>query len=129
MFPYVAFPRSNVCFSLGLLLWLLCFSCPLFGQRPVPYMDSNRDSGFAQIDFAQLYRNQQAWDDAERDKSRQSLVESGSVSALDLRAPAKAIKQFNHGATELRAQRPKEAIPYFEKAVALYSEFVSAHIG
>jgi len=92
-------------------------------------MDSNRDSGFAQIDFAQLYRNQQAWDDAERDKSRQSLVESGSVSALDLRAPAKAIKQFNHGATELRAQRPKGAIPYFEKAVALYPEFVSAHIG
>jgi len=92
-------------------------------------MDSNRDSAFVQIDFAQLYLNQQAWDDAERDQNRQTLAESGSVSALDLRAPAKAIKQFNHGMAKLKAQRPKEAIPFFKKAVGLYPEFVSAHIG
>ena len=128
MFLHVVYPRSRAHFLL-LLLVLLFVCCALFGQRSVPYMEPNRDSGFAQIDFAQLYRNQQAWNDAERDQHRQNLAESGSVSALDLRAPAKAIKQFNRGTSELKAQRSKEAIPYFAKAVALYPEFVSAHVG
>ena len=129
MFLHVVLSHPRACFDPCLLLAFLCVCSSLFGQRHVPYMDSSRDSGFAQIDFAQIYMNQQAWDDAERDSNRQSLADSGSVSALDLRAPAKAIKQFNHGAAGLREQRPKDAILCFKKAVSLYPEFVSAHVG
>lgn len=77
--------------------------------------------------------NQGSWEDAERHngqiQDQQELVNSGAVSIYDLQAPNKAISEFNKGAALLNAQSSKEAIPFREKAVHIYPQFVSAHIG
>jgi VWFA-related protein len=55
------------------------------------------------------------------------LIDSGVVSALDLQAPDKAIKEFRQGTSELKAQDSKSAIRAFQSAVKIYPDFVSAH--
>ena len=69
---------------------------------------------------------EQVWD--ESDKTMQSaLMDSGTVSALDLAAPDNAIKQLKEGTSALKGQRTEEAIRCFQKAVKIYPHFASAH--
>jgi len=114
-----------------LLLTLCCVTSLATAQGTLP-MDTSRHSTFAQIDFARIYANQQAWERAERHNGQiqdeQQLVQSGGVSIYDLQAPAKAIRQLNRGTALLKAQRSKDAIPFLEKAIQIYPQFVSAHI-
>jgi Ca-activated chloride channel family protein len=89
-------------------------------QTQLPYMNAGPNSAFAQVDFSEIYADSQVWD--------QGSIDSGNVSVLDMAAPEKAVQQFNHGITFLRAQNFKDAIKYLKKAVELYPKFVSAHI-
>lgn len=93
-------------------------------------MNAGPDSSFAQIDFAQMYLDQQKRDmkgNAEQQESAKKLVSSGLVSALDLNAPNKAVNEFNRAASLMKAQNSKEAINHLQKAISDYPKFVSAH--
>ena len=88
------------------------------------------DAGFARIDFSQIYLDQQNREmnaSAEQRAQRKQLVDSGVVSALDLAAPNKAVEEFNHASSLLKAQKSKEAIGHLQKALSAYPKFVSAH--
>jgi len=103
------------------------FSQPLGG---LPFMNAGPDSGFAQMDFAQMYldqQNRQMKYNAEQQQQRKHLVDSGTVSALDLDAPGKAIDEFNTASSLMKAQNSKEAIGHLRKAIAAYPKFVTAH--
>jgi len=82
------------------------------------------------MDFAQMYLDQQnrhaKFLEQQRIKN-QELIQSGTVSALDLEAPNKAIEEFNRASTLLKAQNSKEAIVHLQKAIAAYPKFVTAH--
>jgi Ca-activated chloride channel homolog len=93
-------------------------------------MNAGPDSQFAQIDFAQMYLDEQNHHSKSLEQQRvknQALIDSGTVSALDLEAPNKAIAEFNRASTLLKAQNSKEAIVHLQKALAVYPKFVSAH--
>jgi Ca-activated chloride channel homolog len=93
-------------------------------------MNAGPDSGFAQMDFAQMYLDQQnrrTKSLEEQRKKNQKLIQSGTVSALDLEAPNRAIEEFNRASTLLKAQNSKEAIGHLQKALAAYPKFVLAH--
>ncbi len=88
------------------------------------------ESQVAALDFGELrMRNQ---DKAKKEleeaqnKAKAALVESGTVSVLDLNAPPKAAKEYNEGVTLLRSQHSPEAIPHLQKSLELYPKFVSA---
>lgn len=88
------------------------------------------ESQVAALDFAELrMRNQEKakkdLEDAQR-KAQAELLESGTVSVLDLSAPPKAAKEYNDGVTLLRNQHSPEAIPHLQKSLELYPKFVSA---
>lgn len=85
------------------------------------------DAQFAQLDFAQKLLEEQKKQSDKWKKQRQQLVDTGTVSVLDLQAPLKAITEFNRGEELLQQQKPKDAIAHLEKAVAAYPKFVSAH--
>ncbi len=82
------------------------------------------------MDFAQMYLDQQnrhaKFLEQQRIKN-QELVQSGTVSPLDLEAPNKAVEEFNRASTLLKAQNSKEAIGHLQKAIAAYPKFVLAH--
>ena len=93
-------------------------------------MNAGPDSGFAQIDFAQMYldgTSKQQKKNAEQMAARQHQVDIGAISALDLDASGKAIDEFNVAATLMKAQKSKEAIVHLQRAIAAYPKFVSAH--
>ena len=93
-------------------------------------MNAGPDSQFAQIDFAQMYLDRQNRQTKFLEQQRiknQELIDSGTVSALDLEAPNKAIEEFNRASTLLKAQNSKEAIAHLQKAIAAYPKFVLAH--
>ena len=88
------------------------------------------ESQVAALDFGELRMRSQEkakkeLEDAEL-KAKAALVDSGTVSALDLSAPPKAVKEYNEGVTLLRNQRSPEAIPHLQKSLELYPKFVSA---
>lgn len=88
------------------------------------------ESQVAALDFGELrMRNQEKAkkerEEAER-KAKEALVGSGTVSVLDLTAPAKAVKEYNDGVTLLRNQHSPEAIPHLQKSLEIYPKFVSA---
>ncbi len=90
------------------------------------------DAGFSQIDFAQMYldnENRHAKHMEDQKAKDKELIDSGAVSALDLDAPNGAIVEFNRARTLLKAQNSKEAMKHLQKAIAEYPKFVSAHIG
>lgn len=137
------FPACECCALLvALFLWLLL--APAQGQSdPIPAGDSGAPSqglptinsgpgyGFTQLDFAQMYLDQQnkhAKAVEEQRKKDQMLVQSGVVSALDLAAPNSAIQEFNRATSLLKAQDSKEASKHLEKAIHAYPKFVSAYI-
>lgn len=102
----------------------ICASAQLISLTPTTPGDA-----FAQLDYNQLYLSEQQ--DSERakqqDSARQELVNSGVVSALDLRAPGKAVDEFNRGVALMKEQKSKEALRHLQRAIAVYPEFVSAH--
>ena len=88
------------------------------------------ESQVAALDFGELRMRSQEkakkeQEEAER-KAKAALVDSGTVSALDLSAPPKAVKEYNQGVTLLRSQHSPEAIPHLQKSLELYPKFVSA---
>lgn len=86
----------------------------------------------AQIDFQLMYldqMNRHAREREQRQQQDQNLIDSGVVSALDLQAPNKAVGEFNRATSLLKAQHSKEAIAHLQKAIHVYPNFVSAHVG
>lgn len=126
---------------IGLLLIAMCLSPALcqrggqgYGTGPqlitVGGGPGNIEQQVAAIDFAQISMEQESRARKETEKQQQArkeLVDSGAVSALDLAAPNKAIREYNDGIAQMRSQHSQAAIPHFEKAVALYPKFVSAY--
>jgi len=120
-------------FSVGspgpVALWL-CGQISALAQ--IPYFNAGPDSGFAQIDFAQMYLdqvNRHAKESEHQKAQDKELIDSGVVSALDLEAPNKAVEQFNQATSLMKAQHSKEAIKHLQRAIDVYPKFVSAHIG
>lgn len=108
----------------------LCSSLPAFSQ----YLNINMgpDSGFQQIDFAQMKLDQINRNTAKSERQRQQdkeMIESGVVSALDLEAPNKAVEEYNRANSAMKAQHPEEAVKHMRRAIDAYPKFVSAHIG
>jgi len=52
---------------------------------------------------------------------------SGSVSKLDLKAPAKAVREYGKGYQLLLRGDPQGAVQYLTSAVSIYPSFVAAH--
>ncbi|MGA8432008.1 MAG: VWA domain-containing protein [Candidatus Sulfotelmatobacter sp.] len=98
----------------------------------LPRINTGADSGFSEIDLAQIYLDTQSRDNKKSEQQlaeNKKLVDSGIVSALDLAAPGKAVDEFNRASFLLKAQNSKEAIKHLQKAIQDYPKFVSAHIG
>jgi VWFA-related protein len=109
-----------------------CISASISSRAQVPYINTGPDSAFAQIDFAQLYLDQQnrhLKKVEQQEAQDKELIDSGAVSVLDLNAPNNAIEEYNRGTSFMRAQNSKEAIKHLQKAVADYPNFVAAYIG
>lgn len=134
MFPItnLAPPKAPVV-SLAVLprtcVFVLLFSGSLVAQSMLPFMNAGPDSGFAQMDFAQMYmdtstREQQK--NQEQVSQRKHLVEIGEISALDLDATNKALEEYNRAATLMKEQNPKQAVMHLQKAIAAYPKFVTA---
>lgn len=106
-------------------LLLFCAKLPAQSQQ-LPYMNAGPNSVFAQIDFARIASDEHAWNETTRNL-QSTLIDSGVVSALDLQASDKAVREFKRGVAEMKAQNSKDAIRSFERALKLYPDFVSAH--
>jgi len=108
-------------------------SNPYAGTMPSPTPMTNVGAGplearFESMDFAQMAMEKQNRNLSPTERERQkALVDSGTVSALDLAAPAKAVSEFNQGTSLLKGTHSQEAIGHFRKALAAYPKFVSAH--
>lgn len=128
-------PHRRLCKEIPLrLAWavacLLCSQISAFGQ--VPNINMGPDGGFAQVDFAQMYLdqiNRHAQEREQQNARNNELIQSGTVSALDLEAPNKAVEEFNRATSLMKAQQSKEAVKHLQKAISVYPKFVSAHIG
>lgn len=120
----------TVGFSFG---WALPSQAQFDSSAPsqgLPFMNAGPDSGFAQLDFAQMYLDQQNKRARllEQEKLKnQKLIDGGVISALDLGAPNNAIQQFNLATSLLKQQNSKGAAKCLEKAIHIYPKFVSAH--
>lgn len=112
------------------LAFCLCVQFSAFAQ--IPAFNTGPDSGFAQIDFVQMYLDQikrNANQTEQQRKQNKELIDSGTVSALDLLAPYKAVEEYNRANSAMKAQHPDEAIKHMRRAIDAYPKFVSAHIG
>jgi Ca-activated chloride channel homolog len=110
--------------------WLLLAPGTLLSQASLPYMNTGPDSGFAQIDFMQMYldkTNKEQFKNQEQAEQKKHMVEIGEISALDLNASDKALDQYNRAVTLMKEQNAKEAIVHLHKAIAAYPKFVMAH--
>lgn len=121
---------TNILSTRG-LLWSIC--CLLIAATDLaaqlPFMNAGPDSGFAQIDFAQMYMdtaNKQQFKNQEQIEQRKHLVEIGAVSALDLEAPDKARDEYNRAATLMKEQNARAAVTHLQKAISAYPKFVTA---
>jgi Ca-activated chloride channel homolog len=123
--------RSESIYRLCGAVAVSCLCGWISALAQIPIMNAGPDSGFAQIDFAQIYLDTQNRHAKEIERIRaqdKERVDSGVVSALDLDAPNKAVEQFNRASSLLKAQSSKEAIKYLQKAIQDYPKFVSAHV-
>jgi Flp pilus assembly protein TadD len=133
--------RARLCFpfhcpAISSLAWTSLISLCLLGMGALaqtrapslksPSLQSGTNLEFAQVDFGQMYRNEEVWEFASKDQIS-NLADSGVVSVLDLQASKKAVQQFQQGTSLLRAQKSKQAIKYLQKAIEIYPAFVSAH--
>lgn len=84
------------------------------------------------LDLVQIYVDGQGRRNDEAEKKRiaanQDLVDSGSASILDLKAPYDAVQEFDRGLVLMKQQKSKDAAKLLHKAIASYPNFVSAHI-
>ena len=86
------------------------------------------EARFESMDFAQMALDQPNGRSNPKELARRkALVDSGTVSALDLAAPAKAVNEFNQGTSLSKGRHSQEAVGHFRKAIAVYPKFVSAH--
>lgn len=110
-------------------LWSLALCQIVIAQNKLPYMNGGPDSAFTQIDFAQIYHQDDAWVSRTVPGSGDvdSFAGDGIVSILDMEAPGAAVRHFERAIAYMRSQDSKEAIPLLEKAIKLYPKFVSAH--
>jgi len=86
--------------------WGMPAHAQLIALNPATPADS-----FAQLDYNQLYLQILGESDRakqQQDSARQELVKSGVVSSLDLRAPGKAVDEFNRAVTLIREQKSKD---------------------
>ena len=124
------------CPEVSSLAWTSLISLCLLGMGALaqtrapstksPSLQSGTNLEFAQVDFGQMYRNEEVWKLASKDETS-NLADSGVVSVLDLQASKKAVQQFQQGTSLLRAQKSKRATKYLQKAIEIYPAFVSAH--
>jgi len=97
----------------------------------MPYLGRGPDAAFQQVDFSQMYLDQINRDKKKTEEQKaqdKKLVDSGILSALDLDAPNKAVEEYNHATSLMRAQHSKEAVKYLRRAIDQYPRFVSAHV-
>ena len=122
-----------------LALFCSVFQSPAFCQNnpyagynpgPIPLINvggNGMTAQFASLDFTEKLLQQEN-DKKRKDQERQkALMASGTVSALDLAAPSKAVDEYNQASGLLKGQHPQEAIEHLQKAIEIYPKFVSAH--
>ncbi|HYV74683.1 MAG TPA: tetratricopeptide repeat protein, partial [Candidatus Binatia bacterium] len=105
---------------------------PISGSTPgaIPLINVGAgpmEAQFERLTVAQMILNEQNRASEKERARQQNLIDSGTVSALDLAAPNKAISEFNQATGMMRGQQSQEAIAHLEKAIAVYPKFVSAH--
>src|SRR5689334_24743923 len=81
---------------------------------------SYMEAQFARVEFAEKLLDEQRRRDAESEKRKKELLASGTVSVLDLKAPQKALTEFNAASALLKQQKDKEAIVRLQKAISVY---------
>ncbi len=124
-------PSFKSCYALLAASAVLWLGCGIRCWAQLPFINAGPDSGFAQVDFAQMYLdqiNRHAAKTAKQKAEDQELIASGTVSAFDLEAPNNAVEQFNRASSLLKVQKSKEAIRFLQKAIQDDPKFVSAHI-
>jgi len=109
---------------------VLTFCGFALAQRQLPYLNASRNSPLAQVDFDEIYRQQLILDAADKDRftGPHAQFESGTVSALDMNAPEKAVRKLKEAMSRLKQQRIKDAVRDLQDAINPYPKFVSAHI-
>src|SRR5579872_2326339 len=85
------------------------------------------ESSFARLDFAEKLLDEQREQGKKNQKMRQDLLDSGTVSVLDLQAPKYAVNEFNRASELLKQEKTKEAIDHLQKSIRNYPKFVAAH--
>ncbi|HWC19210.1 MAG TPA: VWA domain-containing protein [Terriglobales bacterium] len=135
--PVQSRPAKSQRRSKSILRLLSFFACAagialsqIAQQNPVPLVNVGGnyfEAQFARLEFAQKVLEQQNRKNEEQRKQQQKLIDSGTVSVMDLQAPPKAVSEFNKGAELLQHQKPKEAVAHLEKAISVYPKFISAH--
>jgi Ca-activated chloride channel homolog len=111
-------------------LIILFSAVPMAQAQGLPFINTGPDSAFAQLDFAEIYLDQQNKQAKRLDEERiknNKLIDAGVISALDLSAPNSAVQQFNRATSLLKEQNSKEAAKSLEKAIHIYPKFVAAH--
>lgn len=94
---------------------------------PISVGGGYMESAFASLDFAQKLLDEQRRTGEDEQKRRRKLLDSETVSPLDLDAPNNAIAEFNRGEELLNKEKPQQAVAHFQKAITAYPKFVSAH--
>jgi VWFA-related protein len=109
---------------------ILTFCSLAVAQHQLPYLDASRNSPLAQVNFDELYRQQLILDAAEQDRfaGPRAQFGSGTVSALDMNAPEKAVRKLKQAMFRLKEQKVKDAVRDLQEAIKTYPQFVSAHI-
>jgi Ca-activated chloride channel homolog len=128
--PFFRAPATNPGSHLRVGMVILGLCSLALAQRQLPYLDASRNSPLAQVDFDEIYRQQVILDVAEKDRftGPQAQFESGTVSALDMNAPEKAVRKLRHAMDRLKEQKVKDAVRDLQDAINTYPKFVSAHI-
>ncbi|HTU42709.1 MAG TPA: VWA domain-containing protein [Candidatus Aquilonibacter sp.] len=124
-------PSFKLCYALLAALAVLWLGRGTRASAQLPFINAGPDSGFAQVDFAQMYLdqiNRHAEKTAKQKAEDQELIASGTVSKFDLEAPNNAVEQFNRASSLLKVQKSKEAIRFLQKAIQDDPKFVSAHV-
>ena len=98
------------------------------GSVPVMNVGGNYlDAQFARMDLIEKQLEEQKRKSQEQQKYKKQMLESGTVSALDLEAPRGAVAEFNKAAELLQHQKAADALTHLRKAISSYPKFVSAH--
>lgn len=114
--------RPLILIALILLAWPAAQAFAQVGGPDIP-----ADQIFQRMQIDQVEFETRKRQDEERLRQKQKQVEDGVFSELDLKAPVSAGNEFNAGMALLQKDDGKEAAKHFEKALATYASFVSAH--